>query len=135
MSATLKRLFLITDFGFLFYWGITVLVALKFINIPKEYLFKDYNNPLMQIWNWSFMPIDILASLTGLWAVHCMKKNKQWRNVALISMTLTFCAGFMAICFWTFQKNFDLSWWLPNLFLMLWPILIYASIRTEETST
>jgi hypothetical protein len=28
----------------------------------------------------------------------------------------------MAISYWTLTGDFDPSWWIPNLFLMLWPL-------------
>ncbi|EJP94602.1 hypothetical protein IC3_02148 [Bacillus cereus VD142] len=38
----LKYFFLITDIGFVMYWFITI-----FHMIPQEYLFKDYQNPIL----------------------------------------------------------------------------------------
>lgn len=136
MPKRLKALFLITDIGFLMYWTVTALVAMQFLHIPPEFLFKDYANPIMIAWNWSFMPLDILASVTGLLAVAFMKRGQGWKTLALISMVLTFCAGFMAICFWSFQGkfggSFEISWWLPNLFLMLWPIMMLKTIVSKD---
>lgn len=131
MPRPLKALFLITDIGFLAYWAVTALVAMRIFHIPAELLFKDYNDPLMVVWNWSFMPLDILASLSGLGAVWRYRRGLEWRGLALISMVLTFCAGFMAICFWAFQGSFDVSWWLPNLFLVLWPIVMLRAILAK----
>lgn len=128
MPRLLKILFLITDISFLVYWGVTALAAIKLLNIPSDWLFKDYTDPNIVAWNWSFMPLDILASLTGLFAVWLAGRGKTWKQMALISMTLTFCAGFMAITFWTFQGSFDASWWAANAFLMLWPLLLLRQV-------
>ncbi len=42
LSRSLKILFLVTDTGFIFYWTITF-----FEWIPKEYLYQNYQNPLL----------------------------------------------------------------------------------------
>jgi len=34
--------------------------------IPESYLFKDYDNPILQAWNWSFLPLDLCISFTDL---------------------------------------------------------------------
>jgi len=57
----LKYFFLVVDTGFILYWLITILEI-----IPNEYLFKDYHNQILVAWNWSFLPIDMLISGTGL---------------------------------------------------------------------
>jgi Family of unknown function (DUF5360) len=77
------------------------------------------------------MPVDILASVTGLIAVAQSGRGVGWQTTALISLALTFCAGFMAISFWTFQQSFDPSWWGPNLFLMLWPIAMFKEVHQQ----
>ena len=131
MPRVLKILLLLTDWGFILYWSITALASFNIINLPPSWLFKDYHDPNIVAWNWSFMPLDLLASATGLWALHIANRGEQWRSSALISITLTFCAGFLALSFWTFQRSFDLGWWVPNLFLMLWPLFMLQSLRTE----
>jgi hypothetical protein len=127
MPKRLRLSLLITDIGFLIYWGITALAAIKLVTIPPEWLFKDYHDPNIVAWNWSFMPLDLLASVTGLIAV----RQSQWRTMAIVSATLTFCAGFLALSFWSFQGSFDPSWWAPNLFLTLWPLFMIRTLITE----
>lgn len=61
---SLRIFFLITDFGFILYWVITLLGI-----IPPTYLFKDYHNPILSAWNWSFLPLDLFVSITGLWVL------------------------------------------------------------------
>ncbi len=119
-SLALRTNLLLTDLGFIAYWCISYLGVL-----PKEWLFKDYQNPILISWNWSFAPLDLLASAIGLFSLVAAKKGfTNWRPVALVSLSLTFCAGFMALSFWTLQKDFDPWWWLPNLYLMVWPMLL-----------
>lgn len=48
-------------------------------------------------------------------------------NYALISLVLTFCSGLQAIAFWVFSKNFDITLWAINLYLIIYPLFF---IRT-----
>ena len=54
--------------------------------------------------------------------------GRSWRNLALVSLTLTSCSGLMAVCFWTFRGDFDPGWWLPNLFLLIYPLWFIDNI-------
>jgi Family of unknown function (DUF5360) len=131
MPRVLRIFLLITDIGFILYWGFTAFVSVHLISVPSEWLFKDYGDTNIIAWNWSFMPLDLLASITGLFAIWQSKTNAAWQGTALISLILTFCAGFMALSFWTFQGSFDLAWWSPNIFLMLWPLFMLPLVRTK----
>lgn len=114
----LKPFFLVTDVGFILYW-----IATYFYLIPKDVAFKDYDNPMIIAWNWSFFPLDILISITGLYSLYLYrKKHCTWESMALISLVLTFCSGLQAIAFWAFTKDFDVTWWLFNLYLMIYPL-------------
>ena len=114
----LKPFFLVTDIGFIIYWIVTY-----FHLIPTSWAFKDYDNPIIIAWNWSFFPLDILISITGLSSLYLYKKGKEvWKTYALISLVLTFCSGLQAIVFWIYSKEFDLSWWAMNLYLMIYPL-------------
>ena len=91
----------ITDIGMLSYWGVTALMALSILSVPGEWLFKDYHDARVMAWNWSFLPIDLLLSITGLWALRLERADDQrWRIWAAISLTLTVCAVLMAISYW-----------------------------------
>jgi hypothetical protein len=107
-------------------------MVIKLVDIPSEWLFKNYDDPQIVAWNWSFFPIDILLSVTGLVALKLEKNGDQlWRAWALVSLTLTVCAGLMAISFWAFVGDFDIAWWLPNLFLMLWPLPFIFKLTSD----
>lgn len=113
----------LTDFGMLAYWGLSALMAAQLINIPGEWLFKGYDDPLVQAWNWSFLPLDLALAVTGILALRLEKAgDARWKILCAISLTLTVCAGLMAISYWALTADFDPTWWIPNLFLMLWPI-------------
>jgi hypothetical protein len=115
---TLKNFLLFTDVSFLLYWLFTFLHLL-----PEKYLFKDYENPILIAWNWSFLPLDLIISFTGILSLLLYKKRlKYWSKLALISLVLTSCSGLQAISFWTLRRDFDLMWWLPNLFLLIYPL-------------
>lgn len=124
----LKYIFLVVDIGFILYWIIT---AIKLI--PPEYLYSDYHNPMMVVWNWSFLPLDLFISFTGLTSVRLFNRNNdQWKIWALISLVLTFSSGLQAIAFWTFAKDFDITWWIPNLFLLIYPLFFIPKILGKK---
>lgn len=126
---SLRIFFLITDIGFILYWVITLIGV-----IPASYLFKDYHNPILSAWNWSFLPLDLMISFSGLWSLRLMsKEDARWKNVALISLVLTFASGLMALAFWSIRRDFDISWWLPNLYLMLYPLYYIVSLIKQKT--
>lgn len=126
----LKIFFLITDIGFITYWLITLLKL-----IPDSMLFKDYNNPIMVSWNWSFFPLDILISITGLTSLFLYRKrSKKWRTIALVSLVLTFCSGLQAISFWAIQKDFDAAWWISNLYFIIYPLFFIKGLIRENES-
>ena len=123
MTDGFRRALTITDGVILLYWGITALAALGVVTLPPDALYKGYHDPLLVAWNWSFMPLDIAFSLTGLAAVRLAKSgDARWRGLAIVSLTLTMCAGGMAIGFWVLTGDFDMAWWVPNLLLLLWPL-------------
>ena len=126
-----RRLMLFTDIGMLLYWAITAAMALKILAVPGEWLFKDYHDARVMAWNWSFFPLDILLSVTGLAALRMESKNHaNWNVMAAVSLTLTVCAGLMAVAYWLIVQDFDPTWWVPNLFLMVWPLpFLYKLIR------
>ncbi|TGL61602.1 DUF5360 family protein [Leptospira sarikeiensis] len=114
----LNLLFLITDIGFILYWSITLLHV-----IPSEYLFKDYENPILQAWNWSFLPLDLFISFTGFYSLFLSKQgNIHWKQFTILSLALTFASGLQAISFWTISFDYNLSWWIPNLYLLIYPL-------------
>lgn len=123
----LPKFFYLVDIGFILYWFITALHL-----IPDEYLYNDYKNPLLVSWNWSFLPIDLLVSATGLYSLYLRKRHKpNWIKFALISLVFTSASGFMAISFWSITGDYDPTWWIPNLFLMLYPIYFIRQISLE----
>jgi hypothetical protein len=120
----LKPFFLITDIGFITYWVITALHL-----IPPQYLYKDYTNPLLVAWNWSFLLLDLCVSASGLSSVYLYSRGSaHWRDLALISLVLTFCSGLQAISFFALHADFDPLWWLPNLYLLIYPIPFVVSL-------
>lgn len=122
----LKPFFLVTDIGFILYWIVTY-----FHIIPESMAFKDYNNPIMVHWNWSFFPLDILISITGLGSLYLYrKKQPSWKPLALISLVLTFCSGLQAIAFWAFANDFDIFWWAFNLYLLIYPLFFLKTVMT-----
>jgi hypothetical protein len=124
----LKILFWLVDTGFIAYWIVTLLGA-----IPAQYLFKDYHDPILMAWNCSFLPLDLLISLTGFRAIRLSSTgDPQWRAWALVSLVLTSTSGLMAISFWLIRLDFDLWWWIPNGFLMLYPLFFIPRLMPSH---
>ncbi|MER5863153.1 DUF5360 family protein [Kitasatospora sp. NPDC002040] len=118
----------VTDIGFLLYWSVTLLAL-----VPAQYAYKDYDNPVLSAWNYSFVPLDVAASVTGLAALRLSRRDGRAgragpsgragaRPLMLVSLVLTSIAGLQAVAFWALRGDFTLSWWLPNLFLLLFPL-------------
>ncbi|MCY8488569.1 DUF5360 family protein [Bacillus atrophaeus] len=124
----IKSFFLITDIGFILYWFVTC-----FHFIPKSWAFKHYDDAFMIAWNWSFFPLDILISITGLTSLYLYRRKiAAWRQLALISLVLTFCSGLQALAFWIFIKDFDLIWWGVNLYLLIYPLCVMKVLFTGK---
>lgn len=126
--SRLKYYFLVVDIGFILYWAITLLGV-----IPNEHLFKDYDNPILVAWNWSFLPLDLLISATGLSSLWLWRSGRDgWHALALISLVLTSCSGLQAIAFWILRADYDPAWWLPNLFLLVYPLFFIPGFVTRK---
>lgn len=116
--AALRAQLWITDLGFLTYW-LTTFSGL----LPADWAYKDHDLPVMVAWNVSFAPLDLLASLSGLFALHLLRQGDERARLVLpISLSLTFAAGLLALVFWGLRGDFEVGWWLPNLYLTLWPL-------------
>jgi Family of unknown function (DUF5360) len=125
--AWLTALMLFTDVAFVVYWTIVY-----FGLLPDAYLFSDYKNPTVSDWNYSFVPLDLLISLTGFVALGLRRRGaRTWRSVCFVSLTLTFCSGLQAVAFWAVRREFDPAWWAVNVFLMAYPLLFLRALFEE----
>jgi len=123
-TSFLRWNLLLTDIGFLLYW-----IASALSLLPPEWLYKDHGNPILMAWNWSFVPVDFAASASGLAALWLARAGRAtWSHWALVSLSLTFCAGLMAVTFWSLRADFEFSWWVPNLYLVAWPAFGVCSL-------
>lgn len=133
MNGTMRRLrpfFWLTDVGFVVYWLVTFLEVL-----PKQYMYQDYTDANLVAWNLSFFPLDIFISLTGFASLYAYHKGKgSWQQLALLSLVLTFCSGLQAIAFWAFKADFDWSWWIPNLYLLIYPLFFLPLFIRERSA-
>lgn len=123
MPPSLTVALTITDIAFLIYWTIAALHALALLQIPQDWLYANADDPRVVAWNWSFFPLDVAFSLTGLAAVRCARRGDgAWRPLALISLILTMVAGGMAVGYWVLLAEFDPFWIGANALLLIWPI-------------
>jgi hypothetical protein len=119
MPPSLRISLLAVDLSMLAYWAVSLLAVAGIIGVPASIMYEGYGTPQIDAWNWSFAPLDLLFAATGLVSVRLARsRDARWRGWAIISLSLTFCAGFLAISFWTLIQYFALSWWLPNLLLV-----------------
>lgn len=129
MSARLRWTLLVIDIAFLAYWTFSALVLFGALKVAPSMMYADYDEPSVVAWNWSFLPIDLAFSLTGLSAVVLSKRgNAAWIALAIISMTLTSAAGAMAVTYWTLMGQFDPAWFLPNLAIFLLPFFFVPGL-------
>ena len=132
MSRSLALALSITDLLFLAYWLASSLDKVGLIAIPADWLYAGAGEPRVDAWNWSFFPLDLAFSVTGLAAVAASRKGSaSWRPLALISLILTMVAGGMAVGYWTLLGEFDPAWYLPNLALLLWPLAFLPGLMRD----
>jgi hypothetical protein len=122
---------LFTDVAFLVYWSVAGLHETKLLSLPPEWLYPQADDPRVKAWNWSFLPLDLAFSATGLAAVSAMRRGKPWRHLAIISLVLTMVAGGMAVSYWTLTGEIDWSWYGANLFLLIWPVFFLPGLLRE----
>nr|WP_279672083.1 DUF5360 family protein [Flexivirga meconopsidis] len=111
----------VTDVGFLCYWLLTAGGA---ISVGVD--------PFLHQWNWSFIGLDLLAIALGLLSVATARRSpERSRMLMVISLTATAAAGLMAINFYAIRCSFDPAWWLPNLWLLLFPVIALGRMFTK----
>jgi hypothetical protein len=128
LTAREKAIIWVIDIGFIVYWSLIV-----FRVLPPEVMFDGYEKPEVQAWNWSFLPLDLLAAVTGIIG----NSTKRFNATVLltISLVLTSVAGGMAIAYWAFYGYVDVSWWLPNLVLLVFPLWPLARLLRRTAAT
>ena len=113
-----KAAMLWTDLGFLGYW---IATAAGILSVGGGRFMSD--------WNWSFLGMDLTAIGTGLLSLVLARTgHPAARTLMVISLTLTSAAGLMAVNFWILRADFDLAWWLPNLWLLIFPAVALAAL-------
>jgi hypothetical protein len=121
-----------TEAAMLMYWLIAGAVCLGLLSLPQEAMYSGYGTALVEAWNWSFMPLDILFASIGLLATTRLL-SPYWRGRAQdVALALMFCAGLMALAFWTMTATYDLSWWLANLWLMVLTTVGFFAKKPEK---
>jgi hypothetical protein len=130
-SRTLRAFLLIVDVGFIVYWLVSALHLL-----PAAWLYAHHDDDVMVSWNWSFMPIDLLASAAGLSSMWVARRHDaRWRLLAAVSLGATCGSGLNAIAFWALRREFEVGWWLPNLALMLLPLPLFVQLWRQPASS
>ncbi len=109
----------LTEVGMLLYWGFAALVLAGVFYVSPEYMYPDHKNATVVAWNWSFLPLDLLFVATGLGARFARISRARADALGLVSLAFMFCAGLMAVSFWSIVGFFDPVWWSMNLWLCL----------------
>ncbi len=72
---------------------------------------------------------------SGLLRVYLYQTGRPaWQPLTLVSLVLTLCAGLQTISFWAIRFDFDPAWWLPNLFLLVYPLFFIPRLAVENKS-
>jgi len=108
-----------TELAMLIDWVLAAALVLDLISIDPSMMYSDYQNPLVVAWNWSFFPIDIAFAIIGLTARFGVKAARVRFKLEVIAGVLMFCAGLMAVSFWTITGDFDPTWWGMNIWLIV----------------
>ena len=125
----------VTDVAFILYWTLAALSQVGVIQIPPEWMYANYDQPDVIAWNWSFLPIDLAFSVFGLKAVAAARRgDPAWRPFAIVSLTLTMAAGGMAVSYWAILREFDPSWFLANLALVIWPLFFMRRLMSDVSA-
>lgn len=122
----------ITEILMLLYWVLAAALVFDLISIDPALMYSDYENPLVVAWNWSFFPIDIAFAVTGLSARFGSVSGPLKFKLEIVSALLMFCAGLMAVSFWTLTGDFDATWWGMNVWLMLLGMVNLSCARLER---
>lgn len=123
MPRSLALALTITDVMFLLYWSLSGLGQAGVLHIPHDWMYVRFDDPRVVAWNWSFLPVDLAFSALGLSAVAADRRGSGlWRPLALLSLAFTMVAGGMAVSYWALLCEFNPTWLLPNLALVIWPL-------------
>ena len=112
-----KTTMLITDLGFLGYWIATALGA---ISVGTD--------PLLRQWNWSFLGLDLAAIGLGLAGLALGPRSRTAPQLLVVSLALTAAAGLMALNFYVVRGDYEPMWWIPNLWLLLFPLVALPAL-------
>ena len=136
MPLGLKWTFRLIDWSMLIYWAVIALAVMDVFSLPGSLMYDGYGTAIIDAWSWSFAPLDVLFAIFGLTAVYLEKSgDRRWQIWAIASLSLTFCAGLMAVGFWSIRGEFNPSWWLPNLLLMILPVFWFLRLFVFQPPT
>lgn len=125
-ARIIRVLLTITEVAMVAYWVLAGAMSWGLLHIPPYWMYSNHEDPAVVAWNWSFLPIDMLFATTGLVARYVPRAS---RRLADVSLTLMFCAGLMALSYWTIRREFDAFWWAANAWLVGLAILGFVHGR------
>jgi hypothetical protein len=132
MPRSLAIALSVTDATFLVYWTLSGLNQIGALHVPPSWMYAHWSDTRVIAWNWSFLPLDLAFSSTGLASLAAARRGSAiWRPLALLSLAFTLAAGAMAIGYWAILGEFEPAWFLPNLTLVLWPLAFLRQLVRE----
>ena len=132
MPSGLRLTLRLLDWSMILYWSTMSLAALGLFSLPLSAMYDGYGTAVIDAWNWSFAPLDITFAFVGLISIKLAARgDARWLSMAIVSLSLTFCAGLMAIAFWAIKGEFNPSWWIPNLILMILPLYWIPALMSK----
>ena len=72
--------------------------------------------------------------MLGKWPTWARRGDQAWRPFAIVSLTLTMAAGGMAVSYWAILREFDPSWFLANLALVIWPLFFMRRLMSDVSA-
>lgn len=130
LPRALRIAMAITDVGFVAYWAVTALGL-----VPASFAYAGYDEPALVAWNWSFLPLDLAVSASGLAALALDRRgDPRAAPLALVSLVATSASGLLAIAFFALRRDFAPGWWAPNLALLLYPVPFIRSLVSRAGS-
>jgi succinate dehydrogenase hydrophobic anchor subunit len=129
----LKLITTITEVLMVLYWILAAALVLNLVRIDPSLMYSDHQNPLVVAWNWSFFPIDIAFAGMGLFAKYGNVSGGRKFKLEISAATLMICAGLMAISYWVITGDFNLTWWVVNIWLVVLGLINLFSATADES--
>ena len=76
--------------------------------------------------------------VNGFLSLYLHSKQNIFGATLHFIIKFNFCSGLQALAFWTIRLDFDMSWWIPNLYLLVYPcffLKVFGECGSYEINT